>query len=145
MIQVVYSTQHWIVPRIVMGVLAVLLLAVIVSEGTARVKAGGTFLAKPGKFFIEGCDHLKLWGSLILFAAYIYCLDLIGFTVTSVVFVFLFNILYAGVSKKSLLISIALSVASTAVISVLFGVVFNITLPDGLCTMVFPDFGFTLY
>lgn len=145
MIQVVYSTQHWIVPRIVMGVLAVLLIAVIVSEGTARVKAGGTFLAKPGKFFIEGCDHLKLWGSLILFAAYIYCLDLIGFTVTSVVFVFLFNILYAGVSKKSLLISIALSVASTAVISVLFGVVFNITLPDGLCTMVFPDFGFTLY
>lgn len=145
MIQVVYSTQHWIVPRIIMGVLAVLLLAVIVSEGTARVKAGGTFLAKPGKFFIEGCDHLKLWGSLILFAAYIYCLDLIGFTVTSVVFVFLFNILYAGVSKKSLLISIALSVASTAVISVLFGVVFNITLPDGLCTMVFPDFGFTLY
>lgn len=145
MIQVVYSTQHWIVPRIVMGVLAVLLIAVIVSEGTARVKAGGTFLEKPGKFFIEGCDHLKLWGSLILFAAYIYCLDLIGFTVTSVVFVFLFNILYAGVSKKSLLISIALSVASTAVISVLFGVVFNITLPDGLCTMVFPDFGFTLY
>ena len=38
MIQVVYSTQHWIVPHIVMGILVVLLAAIIVTEGMARVK-----------------------------------------------------------------------------------------------------------
>lgn len=145
MIQVVYSTQHWIVPKIVMGVLAVLLLGIIVSEGTARVKAGGSFFAKPGKFFIEGCDHFKLWGTLVLFAAYIFCLDIIGFTVTSIVFVFLFNVLYAGTSKKSIILSIILAVASSLIISVLFGIVFNITLPSGLCTMTFADFGITIY
>lgn len=145
MIQVVYSTQHWIVPRIVMVILAVLLVAIIVLEGTARVKAGGSFIIKPGRFFIEGCDHFKLWGTLVLFAAYIYCLDIIGFTVTSILFVFLFNVLYAGTSKKSLIMSVILAVGSSLIISVMFGIVFNITLPSGICTMTFADFGITLY
>ncbi len=145
MIQVVYSTQHWIVPRIVMAIIAILLIAIIVTEGTARVKAGGSFFVKPGRFFIEGCDHIKLWGTLVLFIAYIFCLDIIGFTVTSIIFVFLFNVLYAGTEKKSLILSVVLAVVSSVVISVLFGVVFNITLPDGICTMAFPSFGFTIY
>ena len=145
MIQVVYSTQHWIVPKIVIGIIAVLLVAIIVTEGSARVKAGGSFFTKPGKFFIDGCDHVKLWGTLVLFAAYIFCLDIIGFTVTSIVFVFLFNCLYAGFSKKALILSVILSVVSALIISVLFGVVFNITLPSGICTMAFPNFGFTIY
>ena len=145
MIKVVYSTQHWIMPRIVMVVLAVLLAAIIATEGMARVKSGGSFLAKPGKFFREGCDHVKRWGTLVLFAGYLWCLNVIGFTVTSMVFVFLFNVLYAGTEKKSLLLSAALSVSSALIISVLFGVVFNITLPSGICTLPFPQFGFTLY
>lgn len=145
MIQVVYSTQHWIMPKIVMVVLAVLLVAIVVTEGMARVKAGGSFFTKPGKFFIEKCDFVKLFGTLVLFIAYIVCLDIIGFTVTSIIFVFLFNVLYAGTSKKSLILSVVLAVVSSLVIAVLFGVVFNITLPSGFCTMAFPDFGFTLY
>lgn len=145
MIQIVYSTQHWIVPRIVMVILAVLLFAVIVTEGTARVKAGETFFVKPGKFFNDGYDRMKLWGTLILFIAYIACLDILGFTATSIIFVFLFNVLYAGTSKKSLILSVILAVASSLIISVMFGVLFNITLPDGICTLAFPDFGFTIY
>ena len=145
MIQVVYSTQHWIVPRIVMVILAILLVAIIVTEGMARVKEGGSFFVKPGKFFIDGCDHVKLWGTLVLFAAYIFCLDIIGFTVTSIIFVFLFNVLYAGIEKKSLILSVILAVVSSLIISIMFGVVFNITLPSGICTMAFPSFGFTLY
>ena len=137
MIQVVYSTQHWIVPHIVMGILVVLLAAIILTEGMARVKNGEPFFKKPGKFFIDNCDYVKLFGTLVLFIAFIACLNVIGFTVTSIVFVFLFNVLYAGVAPKSLLSSIA--------IAVLFGVVFNITLPSGICTMAFPQFGFTLY
>jgi hypothetical protein len=145
MIQVVYSTEHWIVPRIIMVVLAILLVAIIVTEGRARVKAGGSFFQKPGRFFIENADYLKLFGTLVLFIAYIICLDIFGFTITSMVFVFLFNILYAGVGKKSLIVSIILAVASSLIISVLFGVIFNITLPSGIFTMAFPSFGFTLY
>lgn len=145
MIQVVYSTQHWIVPRIVIGILAILLAAIIVSEGYARVKAGGSFFARPGRFFIEGCDRLKLAGTLVLFAAYIFCLDIIGFTFTSIVFVFLFNCLYAGFSKKSLLMSAVLSLAGSLIVSFLFGVIFNITLPSGICTVAFPGLGFTIY
>lgn len=145
MIQVVYSTQHWIVPRIVIAVLLVLLITIVVSEGTARVKSGGSFFVKPGSFFIENCNHVKLWGTLVLFVAYIYCLDIIGFTVTSIIFVFLFNVLYAGISRNSLILSVILAVVGSLVISVLFGVIFNITLPSGLCTMTFADFGITLY
>ena len=43
MIQIVYSTQHWIVPHIVMGILVVLLAAIILTEGMARVKNGEPF------------------------------------------------------------------------------------------------------
>ncbi len=64
---------------------------------------------------------------------------------TSIVFVFLFNVLYAGVAPKSLLVSAIIALVSSIVIAVLFGVVFNITLPSGICTMAFPQFGFTLY
>lgn len=145
MIKVVYSTEHWIMPIIVMVILAVLLVAIIVTEGMARVKAGGKFIEKPGKFFIENCDHLKLWGTLVLFAGYIVCLNIIGFTVTSMIFVFLFNILYAGTEKKSVLVSVCIAVISSLLIGILFGVVFNITLPSGLCSITFADFGFTIY
>ena len=130
MIQIVYSTQHWIVPHIVMGILVVLLAAIILTEGMARV---------------ENCDYVKLFGTLVLFIGFIACLNVIGFTVTSIVFVFLFNVLYAGVAPKSLLVSAIIALVSSIVIAVLFGVVFNITLPSGICTMAFPQFGFTLY
>lgn len=145
MIQVVYSTQHWIMPRIVIAVLLVLLITIVVSEGTARVKNGGSFFVRPQRFFIENCNHFKLWGTLVLFVAYIFCLDIIGFTVTSIIFVFLFNVLYAGTSRNSIILSVILAVVGSLVISVLFGVIFNITLPSGLCTMTFADLGITLY
>ena len=145
MINVVYSTEHWIVPRIVIGVLVVLLLAIIITEGMARVKEGGSFIAKPSSFFIDKADFVKLFGTLILFIAYIICLDIIGFTVTSIVFVFLFNTLYAGKDKKALVMSIILAVVSAVIVSVLFGVIFNITLPSGLCTLTIRSMGITIY
>lgn len=145
MINVVYSTEHWIMPIIVMGILAVLLIAIIVTEGRARVQAGKPFFAKPGRFFKENYDKLKLFGTLVLFAAYIFCLDIIGFTVTSLIFVFLFNVLYTGFGKKELIMSAVISVIAVLLISVMFGVVFNITLPSGACSITFANFGFTIY
>ena len=138
MIQVVYSTEHWIVPIITMGVLVVLLAAIILTEGRARVQ-------KPGRFFLENYDKMKLWGTLLLFAGYIFALDVIGFTVTSLIFVFLFNVLYTGTSKKALIGSAVIAVVASLLISVMFGIVFNITLPSGMCSITFADFGFTIY
>lgn len=145
MINVVYSTEHWIMPIIVMGILAILLVAVIVTEGRARVQDGKSFFAKPGRFFKENYDKLKLFGTLVLFAAYIFCLDIIGFTVTSLIFVFLFNVLYTGFGKKQMIMSAVITVIAVLLISVLFGVVFNITLPSGMCSITFANFGFTIY
>ena len=145
MIQVVYSTEHWIVPIITMGVLVVLLAAIILTEGRARVQEGKPFFQKPGRFFIENYDKMKLWGTLLLFAGYIFALDVIGFTVTSLIFVFLFNVLYTGTSKKALIGSAVIAVVASLLISVMFGIVFNITLPSGMCSITFADFGFTIY
>ena len=145
MIQVVYSTEHWIVPIITMGVLVVLLAAIILTEGRARVQEGKPFFQKPGRFFLENYDKMKLWGTLLLFAGYIFALDVIGFTVTSLIFVFLFNVLYTGTSKKALIGSAVIAVVASLLISVMFGIVFNITLPSGMCSITFADFGFTLY
>lgn len=145
MIQVVYSTEHWIVPIITMGVLVVLLAAIILTEGRARVQEGKPFFRKPGSFFIENYDKMKLWGTLILFAGYIFALNIVGFTVTSLVFVFLFNVLYTGTSKKALIGSAIIAVVASLLISVMFGIVFNITLPSGMCSITFADFGFTIY
>ena len=130
---------------VILMILAVILAAIILTEGMARVKNGEPFFKKPGKFFIDNCDYVKLFGTLVLFIGFIACLNVIGFTVTSIVFVFLFNVLYAGVAPKSLLVSAIIALVSSIVIAVLFGVVFNITLPSGICTMAFPQFGFTLY
>ncbi len=145
MIQVVYSTEHWIVPVITMGVLVVLLAAIILTEGRARVQEGKPFFQKPGRFFLENYDKMKLWGTLLLFAGYIFALDVIGFTVTSLIFVFLFNVLYTGTSKKALIGSAVIAVVASLLISVMFGIVFNITLPSGMCSITFADFGFTIY
>ncbi|EOS58343.1 MULTISPECIES: tripartite tricarboxylate transporter TctB family protein [unclassified Anaerotruncus] len=145
MIQVVYSTEHWIVPIITMGVLVVLLAAIILTEGRARVQEGKPFFQKPGRFFLENYDKMKLWGTLLLFAGYIFALDVIGFTVTSLIFVFLFNVLYTGTSKKALIGSAVIAVVASLLISVMFGIVFNITLPSGMCSITFADFGFTIY
>ena len=145
MIQVVYSTEHWIVPIITMGVLVVLLAAIILTEGRDRVQEGKPFFQKPGRFFLENYDKMKLWGTLLLFAGYIFALDVIGFTVTSLIFVFLFNVLYTGTSKKALIGSAVIAVVASLLISVMFGIVFNITLPSGMCSITFADFGFTIY
>jgi putative tricarboxylic transport membrane protein len=145
MINIVYSTEHWIVPKIIICILAILLVAIIVTEGKARVAKGGTFFAKPGQFFIDNADYVKLFGTLVLFAAYIIAMDILGFTVASIIFVFLFNVLYAGTKPKSLAISALIAVVASIIISIAFGVIFKITLPSGMFTITFVNQGFTIY
>ncbi len=145
MINVAYSTAHLVMPRIVIGILIILLVAIVITEGLARVKAGGSFFAKPGRFFKENADYVKLFGTLILFVGYILTLGVLGFTATSIIFVFLFNFLYADKNPKSILISVIIAVVASLLIAYLFGVVFQITLPSGLLTHTFVNQGFTIY
>jgi uncharacterized protein with PQ loop repeat len=57
-------------------------------------------------------------------------LELIGFLPASLIFVFLFNILFAGAkNKKSILVSAIISIVASVGIWYIFGYLFNITLP----------------
>ena len=148
-INLVYSTQHWIFPTIIIAILVLLGLGIIVAEGRARMKAGGGFFAKPGRFFEENYDKVKLWGCLVLMVAYFALLNVIGFTVCSIVFVFLFNTLFAGPDrmkdKKYHLVSLVISLVSVLLVSILFGTVFNITLPEGICTVWIRALNITIF
>ena len=95
-INVVYSTQHWIFPIITIGILVILGVLLIVLEGRARVKAGKGFFAKPGAFFEKNYDKVKFWGTLVLLVVYFFFLDKIGFTIWSIICLFLFNTLFAN-------------------------------------------------
>ena len=61
------------------------------------------------------------------------------------IFVLLFNLLYAGLGKKQVLVSVIIAIVAPLIISIMFGVVFNITLPKGMCSITFVDYGFTIY
>lgn len=148
-IDVVYSTQHWIFPTITIAILVGLGIVILITEGVARVKAGKGFLTKPGRFFAENYDKVKLWGCIILMLVYFFLLDKIGFTVCSIIFVFLFNTLFAGPARmknvKYHLVSLAISVVSVLTISILFGTLFDITLPSGICTIWIKELGITIF
>ena len=148
-INVVYSTQHWIFPIITIGILVILGVLLIVLEGRARVKAGKGFFAKPGRFFEENYDKFKFWGTLVLMFVYFFFLDKIGFTIWSIVCLFLFNTLFANKEQmknpKYHVTSIIISVVACVVISLVFGTLFAITLPSGICTIEIPALGFILY
>ncbi len=147
-INVVYSTQHWIFPTITICILAILGAVIIITEGRARVKAGGGFFAKSGRFFEENYDKFQFWGTIGLLALYFLLLDVIGFTVCSMVFLFLFNMLFGGkanLNVKYIRNSAIISVVSTLIISILFGTVFNISLPEGICTIWIKSMGITIF
>lgn len=148
-IDIVYSTQHWIFPSIIIGILILLGLIIIAVEGVSRVKAGKGFFTKPGRFFEENYDKLKFWGAIVLTIGYFFLLDKIGFTVCSIIFVFLFNTLFAGLDRmknvKYHVVSLIISVVASLVVSILFGTVFNISLPEGVCTIWIKSLGLTIF
>ena len=148
-INVVYSTQHWIFPIITISILVILGVIILTMEGRAHVKAGKGFFVKPGRFFEENYDKIKFWGCIVLMAAYFFLLDKIGFTVCSMIFLFLFNTLFAGKDRmknvKYHLVSLLISVVATLAISILFGTIFNISLPEGVCTIWIKSLGITIF
>lgn len=126
-INITYSTSHMLFPKIVMGILTVLAITIVIQE----LKKKKECKADEKKcFFIEGFDKVKLFGSLILFVGYIFAMEWTSFLPASIVFMMLFNLLYAGWhSKKSIIVSAVISVFTPLLVWYLFGIVFNITLP----------------
>lgn len=129
-LKIVYSTSHLIGPKIVGCILVVLALIMIVQEIVKRKKEGRVVQFEKKKFFIDHYDKVKFWGALVLFIVYIITLKIIGFLIASLIFIFLFNLLFAGInSKKSIMISGIISIVSSFSIWYIFGFLFNITLP----------------
>lgn len=130
-INIVYSESHYFFPKIVIGIIVFLSAIILIQKIFEIVKDKKSGVEKKTfRFFEPGFDKVKLFGSLALFIGYVACLKPLGFLLASIIFVFLFNVLFCATLKlKSLLISAAVSVISSTTVWYLFGVVFRITLP----------------
>lgn len=130
-IKIVHSQSHLVFPRIIVGVL-IFLLFIILIQALLKAKRENRplFNLKNKKFFIENYDKLKLFGTLVLFVLYILFMDILGFLVASILFVTLFNLLYAASKEvKSIIVSVVISIIASVTLWFIFGYVFNITLP----------------
>ena len=146
MISVVYSTEHLLMPKIIGTLLVIMLAVIVLVEGRERKAATGKFFGSFGPFFRRKCGFQRNFSArLLLFIGYIFVVEEVGFTVTSIIFVFLFNVLYTGWSKKALRTSLIISILAPVIVSLIFGVAFNITLPSGICSITFIDYGITIY
>jgi hypothetical protein len=132
-----------------MGILALLLAVMIIQRAVQCRRKGEPFLdMKTMRFFEPGWDKVKLFGSVVLFPLYIRAMEMIGFLAASIIFVFLYSVLYYGVEKlreipaaiasgkpwasaavRATLGSLAISVIFSTAVWYLFGRVFQITLP----------------
>jgi hypothetical protein len=143
------STSHWLFPPIIMWILGILFVIMLIQRAIKCKKTGTPFINIKGyRFFIQDWDKVKLPGTLLLLVLYFPAMNLLGFLPASIIFVFLFNVLFVGLSQlksipvafktkefwsnpdfRSLIISLIISVVSSTVIWFLFGYVFRITLP----------------
>jgi hypothetical protein len=118
-------------PKIIIGVLIILAVIIFVQEYMKAKKANKSFMSLKGwRFFAEGYDKVKLFGSIGLLFAYIGLMKLIGFIASSIIIASLFNILFAEKKdKKSIAICIGISVIEALLLWFVFGYIFEITLP----------------
>ena len=143
------STSHWIFPPMIMWILAILFTAMMIIRFFRCRRSKTPFFAFiKNRFFVEHWDKLRLTGTVVLFILYILFMEIIGFLAASIIFVFLYNILYAGAGQfkeipgafrgkepfknpavRSVVISLVIAVAFSVIIWFLFGKVFKITLP----------------
>lgn len=127
-IEIKYSEYHLIFPKIILTILIILFAIILLTNIRKRIKEGD-FTFKP-KFFKKDYDKLKFFGTIVLLIGYVSMLEIIGFLIASILFIFLIMILFIGnFERKTIIVSIANSVTTSVIIWYLFGTVFNITLP----------------
>jgi hypothetical protein len=130
-IKIVHSQSHLVFPTIVIGILIILMIVLIIQTIIKAKQQNKPLIdIKNKKFFEENYDKFKFWGSIVLFVLYIATLEILGFLIGSIIFISLFNVLFAGTTKiKSLISSVVISSVASFSLWFLFGYVFNITLP----------------
>ena len=130
-LKIINSTSHWVMPRIVMGILVVLLVIIGIQRLIHCRKTGTPFIQlKNYRFFRPGWDKVKLLGGILSFVAYIYLMEFLTFLPASIISIFIFNVLFDNErTKKSMITSGVISVGFSVFIWLIFGVLFRITLP----------------
>ena len=130
-LKIINSTSHWVMPRIVMGILVVLLVIIGIQRLIHCRKTGTPFIRlKNYRFFRPGWDKVKLLGGILTFVAYIYLMEFLTFLPASIISIFIFNVLFDNErTKKSMITSGVISVGFSVFIWLIFGVLFRITLP----------------
>ena len=130
-LKIINSTSHWVIPRIVMGILVVLLVIIGIQRLIHCRKTGTPFIQlKNYRFYRPGWDKVKLLGGILTFVAYIYLMEFLTFLPASIISIFIFNVLFDNErTKKSMITSGVISVGFSVFIWLIFGVLFRITLP----------------
>jgi putative tricarboxylic transport membrane protein len=128
-VELKFSEYHTIFPKIMLTILIFLAVLMLLLNIFKRMKEG-RMKEFHFQFFVDNYDKLKFYGTLVLLIAYGFVLELVGFLPASILFMFLISLLFIGnVKKKSVVVSLANSLATTFAIWYLFGQLFDITLP----------------
>ncbi|MFC3040763.1 tripartite tricarboxylate transporter TctB family protein [Virgibacillus xinjiangensis] len=124
-----YSTYHLVFPRIIWSILILIGAVLLLSNLIKRTKEG-RLTNFHFRFFTENYDKVKFYGTIVLLVVYAAILERIGFVPASIIFMLLITLLYIGnIRRKSIIISITNSLATTIVVWYVFGQLFDITLP----------------
>ena len=142
-----FSQAHLIVPRIIGWILAILLVAIIIRNVVRSIKNKKRPF-EGFRFFVNDWDKVRLIGYFVLLVLYPLAMQAIHFLPASIIFMFLFNVLFNGVehvkgfvaaikakegwsnpSFRSIIVSLIVSVVSSVFIWLIFGMLFKITLP----------------
>lgn len=128
-LQIKFSESHRVGPRIIIWVLAITGSWIIISY-LMRLKRDNKKIEFNFKFFKENYDKIKFYGTLVLLFGYVYSLNLLGFLLATIIFMFVSTLFFFGSFKpKTLLISAISSLVTSFSVWYVFGTIFNITLP----------------
>lgn len=128
-IDIQFNQYHIIFPKIIFGILIVLLAIIMVQVLVKKIKEG-TLTQFKFKFFVDNYDKLKFYGTIGLLLVYVFALEKIGFIASSIIFMFLLTVLLKGNFKRNtIIVSIINSVTTSVLVWFFFGYLFDITLP----------------
>lgn len=128
-IDIKYDEYHIIFPRIIIGILVVLVVLMLLKYLIKKWKEGNLTKFK-FKFFEENYDKWKFFGTIGLLVVYVTVLEIVGFIASSIIFMFLLTILLRGnFQRNTLVISLINSVTTSVLVWFFFGYLFDITLP----------------
>lgn len=129
-LDIAFNDYHLVFPVAIGTLLAVLLVAIGVKAMIARLREGNDKERQRFRFFDQGFDRKKLFGSLVCMVLYALLLAPLGFLVASILFILAVSLIYNPTSKKRMLAGItANAICTPLVIWLVFGQLFDITLP----------------